>query len=105
VFGPVSHWFLLSNRSGYAFPPNKTHANLLRIVKVGVKVALVLPDRYNVQNNAGHTMTGRNVSEKHTRLIRELFATIAFTLVVLFLIRFVAQSFRVCCYSSKSIEV
>jgi signal peptidase I len=35
------------------------------------------------------------VSEKHTRLIRELIETIAFTLLVFLLIRFAAQSFRV----------
>jgi len=78
---------------------------LLRIVKVGVKVALVLPGRYNVQYNTGHIMIGPNVSEKHTRFIRESFQTIAFTLVVLFLIRFAAQIIPVCCNSSKSIEV
>jgi signal peptidase I len=35
------------------------------------------------------------VSEKHTRLVRELIETIAFTLLVFLLIRFAAQSFRV----------
>ena len=35
------------------------------------------------------------MSEKHTRLIRELIETIAFTLLVFLLIRFAAQSFRV----------
>ena len=35
------------------------------------------------------------MSEKHTRLIRELIETIAFTLLVFLLIRFSAQSFRV----------
>jgi signal peptidase I len=35
------------------------------------------------------------VSEKHTRLIRELIETIAFTLLIFLVIRFAAQSFRV----------
>jgi signal peptidase I len=35
------------------------------------------------------------VSEKHTRLIRELIETIAFTLLVFLVIRFAVQSFRV----------
>jgi len=58
VFGPVSHCFLqgnfLSKCSGYAFVRNKTLANFLRIVKVGVKVALILLARYNVQSKAEH---------------------------------------------------
>jgi len=61
VFGPVSHWILQGNFlricSGYAFPPNKTLANVLRIVKVGVKVALILLPRYNVQSKVGQKMT------------------------------------------------
>ncbi len=40
----------------HAFTPDKTLANFQRIVKVGVKVALVLLARYNVQNNAEHHM-------------------------------------------------
>ena len=35
------------------------------------------------------------MSEKHTRLIRELIETIAFTLLIFLVIRFAAQSFRV----------
>ena len=35
------------------------------------------------------------MSEKHTRLVRELVETIAFTLLVFLLFRFAAQSFRV----------
>jgi len=35
----------------------KTLAKFLRIVKVGVKVALVLLARYNVQSNAARSMS------------------------------------------------
>ena len=44
-------------RPDLAFALSKTHANFLRIVKVGVRVALVLLASYNMQSIAEHKMT------------------------------------------------
>src|SRR5436190_567182 len=50
---------------------------------------------YNVQSRSKLSyLEGPKVSEKHTRLIRETIEMITFTLLVLFIIRFAAQSFR-----------
>jgi signal peptidase I len=39
-------------------------------------------------------LRGSKVSEKHTKLIREVVETVAFTLLILFLIRFAVQGFQ-----------
>jgi len=62
--GPVYHYdsqltFSATSQTlpDQAFVRNKTLANFLRIVKVGVGVALILLARYNVQSNAEQKMT------------------------------------------------
>src|ERR1700694_3885479 len=53
-------------------------------------------NRYNVQGDTNLDTQGLpKLSEKRTRLIRELIETIAFTLLIFLVIRFAAQSFRV----------
>jgi signal peptidase I len=53
-------------------------------------------NRYNVQGDTNLDTRGLpKLSEKRTRLIRELIETIAFTLLIFLVIRFAAQSFRV----------
>src|ERR1700686_28503 len=62
----------------------------------GYRLVLEDASRYNVQGDTNSDMRGPlELSEKRTRLIRELIETIAFTLLVFLIIRFAAQSFRV----------
>jgi signal peptidase I len=62
----------------------------------GYKLVSADANRYNVQGDTKLNTRGLpKLSEKRTRLIRELIETIAFTLLVFLIIRFAAQSFRV----------
>jgi signal peptidase I len=62
----------------------------------GDKLVQANTNDYNVQGDTNLDTRGlRMLSEKRTRLIRELIETIAFTLLIFLVIRFAAQSFRV----------
>ncbi len=66
------------------------------ITIVGYTLVPLGANRYNVQGDTNLDTRGLpELSEKRTRLIRELIETIAFTLLIFLLIRFAAQSFRV----------
>lgn len=67
-----------------------------RITHNGYTLVPLDANRYNVQGDTNLDTRGLlELSEKRTRLIRELIETIAFTLLLFLLIRFAAQSFRV----------
>ena len=55
----MAPFIIVTRNFAFNFKPlrYKTLANFLRIVKVGVRVALILRARYNVQSNAEHKMT------------------------------------------------
>lgn len=62
----------------------------------GYKLVPADANRYNVQGDTKLDTRGLpKLSEKRTRLIRELIETIAFTLLIFLVFRFAAQSFRV----------
>jgi signal peptidase I len=62
----------------------------------GYRLVLEDASRYNVQGDTNSDMRGPlELSEKRTRLIREVIETIALTLLIFLVIRFAAQSFRV----------
>jgi signal peptidase I len=56
---------------------------------------------YNTKEKTIAALRGLEVSEKHTRFIREIVETITYTLLILFIIRFAVQSFRT---SGQSME-
>ncbi len=55
----MAPFIIVTRNFAFNFKPlrYKTLANFLRIVKVGVRVALILLARYNVQSNAENNMT------------------------------------------------
>ncbi len=54
--GPVYHCDAQLYQFMFQLPRYKTLTSFLRIVKVAMRVALVLLDRYNVQSNAERTL-------------------------------------------------
>ncbi len=78
------------------FPGRGRASALVPITHTGYMLVPLDANRYNVQGDTNLDTQGLpKLSEKRTRLIRELIETIAFTLLIFLVIRLAAQSFRV----------
>src|ERR1700730_256889 len=96
IYSPVAYRrCILRGEPVSAFPlAEDTHGRM--DTHKGYSLVLKGGSRYNVQGDTNLDTRGLpELSEKRTRLVRELVETVALTLLIFLVIRFAAQSFRV----------